>query len=115
MVWVGMDFEDHRVLAPLPWGTVDLPVDQVSQRPIQPGLEHFQEGPSAASLGSLFKHFTTLIVKNFFLISRSTIFQSKATTPCPVPICPCKKSLSSFLIGPLQVLEDCFSLNMEAG
>jgi len=30
-----------------------LPLDQVAQSPIQPGLEHFQGGASTASLGNL--------------------------------------------------------------
>ena len=46
-----------------------LPLDQVTQSPIQPGFECFQEGPSTASLGNQFQCLTTLSVKNFFLIS----------------------------------------------
>jgi len=45
-----------------------LPSDQVAQSSIQPGLEHFQGGAATASLGNLFQCFTTLMVKNFFLI-----------------------------------------------
>ena len=32
--------------------------------------------------------------------SKSTLFQFKATSPCPVTTCPYKKSLPSFPVGP---------------
>jgi len=37
--------------------------------------------------------------------SKSTLFQFKAISPYPVTTCPYKKSLPSFPVGPLQVLE----------
>ena len=40
MVWVGRDVKDHIVPNLLPVG--HLPLDQVAQSPIQPGLEHSQ-------------------------------------------------------------------------
>jgi len=46
-----------------------LLLDQVAESSIQPGLEHFQGGASTASLGNLCQCLTTLMVKNFFLIS----------------------------------------------
>ena len=46
-----------------------LPLDQVSQSPIQPGLECLQGGAAETSLGNLFQCLTALTVKNFFLIS----------------------------------------------
>ena len=43
MIWVGRDIVDH--LAPtLHHGQGHLPLDQVAQSPVQPGLEHFQGG-----------------------------------------------------------------------
>ena len=36
---------------------------------------------------------------------KSTLFQFKTITSCPIATCSCKKSLSSFLEGLLQVLE----------
>jgi len=43
MVWVGSDLKDHLVQPPcLEQG--HLPLDQVAQGSIQPGLEHFQGG-----------------------------------------------------------------------
>ena len=33
--------------------------------------------------------------------------------PCPITTCPCKKSLSSSLLGPLQVLKDCSKVSQE--
>ena len=44
-----------------------LQLDQVAQSPIQPDLS--RDGASATSLGNPFLYFTTLIVKNFFLVS----------------------------------------------
>ena len=41
---------------------------QAAQGPIQPGQEHLQEA-FTTSLGSLFQHLTTLLVKNFPLTS----------------------------------------------
>lgn len=41
MICVGMDVKDCLILTPLPWGYLLL--DQAAQRPIQPGLEHFQQ------------------------------------------------------------------------
>ena len=42
--------------------------DQVAQSPIQPSLECSRDGASITSLGNPFQCFTTLTVKNFFLI-----------------------------------------------
>ncbi|EOA97032.1 hypothetical protein Anapl_17450, partial [Anas platyrhynchos] len=41
MVWVGRDLKDHPVPPPC-HGLGHLPLDQVAQSPIQPGLEHLQ-------------------------------------------------------------------------
>jgi len=41
MVWVGRDLIDHLVPTPL-HGEGHLPLDQVAQSPVQPGLEPFQ-------------------------------------------------------------------------
>ena len=46
-----------------------LPLDQVAQSSIQPGLEHCQGGSSHSFSGQRVQCFTTLMVKNFFLIS----------------------------------------------
>jgi len=40
-------------------------------------------------------------------------YQFKAITPCLVTTCPCQKSLSSFLTGPLQVLEGCNKVSLQ--
>jgi len=50
MVWVGRDLKDHLVPPPLPWQGY-LPLDQVVQSPIQPGLEHCQGGGSHSFSG----------------------------------------------------------------
>ena len=68
MAWVGRDLKDHESPNPLPQAgppTPHLIPDQAAQGPIQLGLEHLQDRASITSLGSLFQHLTTLIVKNF--------------------------------------------------
>jgi len=45
MVWVGRDLTDHLVPTPC-HRQGHLSVDWSAQSPIQPGLEHFQEGVS---------------------------------------------------------------------
>jgi len=67
-------------------------------------LNSAREGAATTSLGNMCQCLTTLTVKNFFLSisSKATLFQFKAITPCPVPTGPCKKSLSSFLAGPIR-------------
>ena len=68
MVRAGRDLKDY--LVPAPWHEQGhLPLDRVAQSSIQSGLEHFQGRASAASLGNLCQCFTTLMVKNFLLIS----------------------------------------------
>ncbi|KAK4808149.1 hypothetical protein QYF61_000129 [Mycteria americana] len=114
LVWVGRDLKDHRVPPPC-HGQGCLPLEQAAQSPIQPGLEHFQGWGIHNFSGNLFQCLTALIVKNFFLISNLnlTFFQFKAITPCPITTCPCQKSLSSFPVGPLQVLEGCYKVSPE--
>jgi len=51
----------------------DVVLDQVAQGPIQNDVETCRDGASAASLGSLFQHLTTLIVKNFPLTSNVSL------------------------------------------
>jgi len=43
MFWIGTDLKDYLVPTPC-HGQGHLPLDQVSQSPMQPGLEHFQGG-----------------------------------------------------------------------
>jgi len=50
MVWVGRDLKDHLVPTPCP-GQGHLPLDQVAQSRIQPGLESFQGGGSHSFFG----------------------------------------------------------------
>ena len=62
-----MDLEDHLFQAPC-YRQVHLPLDQVAQCPVQPGLECFRKGAFTTSLGNLFQCLTTLTLKNVFLI-----------------------------------------------
>jgi len=65
------------------------------EAPSNLALNTAREGAATASLGNLCQCLTTLRVKNFFLMSKPTLFQFKAIAPCPVTPGPCKKSLSS--------------------
>ncbi|KAK4821804.1 hypothetical protein QYF61_003833 [Mycteria americana] len=106
MIWVAKDLKDHLVPTPC-HGQGQLPLDQVAQSPMQPGLEHFQGWGIHNFSGQ------SVPVPHHPLILKCTLSQVKAITPCPVATCPCKKSLSSFLVGPLQVLEGCYKVSPE--
>ena len=72
----------------------------------------FREGAFTTLLGKLFQCLITFTAKNFFLISslkmsKSTLFQFKMISPYPVATHYYEKSLFSFPVGPLQVLEGC--------
>lgn len=41
MGWIGRELKDCLVPTSLPWAE-NLPVGQVTQNPVQPGLEHLQ-------------------------------------------------------------------------
>jgi len=69
MVWVGRDLEDHLVPTPLPWAGTPSTRPGCYPVPSNLALNTAREGAATASLGSLFQCFTTLTVKNFFLIS----------------------------------------------
>jgi len=94
---------------PLCHGQGHLQLDQAAQSPLQPGLEHFQGGGSHSFSGQPVPvpHHPHSEEFPSYIYSKSTVFQFKAMTPCPLPTCPCKMSLPSSLVGPLQVLEGC--------
>ena len=83
-------------------------LDQVAQSPIQPGLERLQGGgihnlpeqPASVSYHLHSKEFLSNIC------CKSTLFQFKAISPCPVTTCPYKNSFPSFPVGTLQILEE---------
>ena len=60
-------------------------------------LNTTNNGASTTSLGNLFHCLATLIIKNIFLISKSTLFQFKTITLCPVFTGPGKSLSPSFL------------------
>jgi len=78
--------------------------DHVAQTPVQPGLEHcqgggsrnFSEQPMPGPHHPQSKEFLS------YIQSKSTLFQFKTITPCPIATCPCKMSLSSSLVGPFR-------------
>lgn len=86
MSWIGRGLKDHLIPTPLPW-TENLLVGQVTQNSIQPGLEHFLRWGvhNLSRQPGLMPH--CLIVKNFFLINKSTLLQVKAIHPCLVTMC----------------------------
>ena len=89
-------------------GQGHLPLDQVAQSPIQPGLETPPQGGGIHSFSGQPLPVPHHPYRKEFLPSvqsKSTLLKFEATAPCPVTPCPCKKSLLGFLIGPLQVLE----------
>jgi len=73
MAWVGRDLKDHE--APTPHHRQGhqpphLIPAQAAQGPIQPGLEHLQGWTGHPQpLSAAVQHLTTLMVKNFPLIS----------------------------------------------
>ena len=96
-------------------GQGHLPLDQVAQSPIQPGVEQFN-GWGIHSLSGQpvpVPHHPQSEEFLPYISSKSTLFRFKAITPCPITMCPCKKSISSFLVGPLHVLEGCCKVSPE--
>ena len=82
-----------------------LQPDQVSQSPVQPGLEHFQGWGFHCLSGQPLPvfhhpHCEKLLA---YIQSKSPLFQFKAITPCPITTCPCH-SPSPALSQPLQAL-----------
>ena len=79
--------------------------------PVQPGLEHFQGGAAAASLGNLGQCLTTLMVKNFFVISGLNL-PSFSLKPLPLVL-----SLHALFKSPspafFWVLEGCPKVSLE--
>ena len=111
-VWVGRDLKDHIVPTPLPRaGTPSTRPGCSNTHPTWDG--HFQ-GWDIHSLSE-----KSVVVPHHphskeclpYFWCKSTLFQIESTTPCPVSACPCKKSLSSLLIGPLQILEGYYKVS----
>ena len=72
MAWVGRDLKDHEAPTPCCRQGHQPPYliqGQAAQGPIQPGLEHFQGWSIHSLSGQPFQHFTTILEKNFPLIS----------------------------------------------
>ncbi|KAK4832092.1 hypothetical protein QYF61_020707 [Mycteria americana] len=90
---------------------IQSPIIRLLKAPSNLALNTSRDGAATTSLGNLFQGLTTLIVKNFFLISNLNL-PSCSLKPLPLP-CPCKKSLSRFLVGPFQVLEGCYKVSSE--
>ena len=82
---------------------------------MQLGLKCIQERFTHNIAGNRFQCLTTYIVKNFFLIS-SLNLPSSSLKPFPLVLlldALCIKSLPSFSVGPLQVLEGLYMVSSE--
>lgn len=105
LYWKGP--KDHLVPTPLLWAG-KLPPDQAARSAIQTDLKCFQGlGYPQLPWESLIQGLTTIIVKNFFLVSNLnySLFSLKAFS-FVLSLCPSKMSISSFLVPcPLYVLE----------
>jgi len=90
-----------------------LQLDQGAQSPIQPDLECFQGWGIYHLSGQPVAVFHRSHCQKFFpnIQSKSTLPQFKTITPCSVTTCPCKKSLSSFLVGPFKYLAGCYQVS----
>jgi len=86
--------------------------NRLLKAPSSLALNTSREGTSTASLGNLCQCLTTLIVKNFFFISHLNLpFFSLKPLPLVLSLhALVKKSLSSFPVGPLRVLEGCYKI-----
>ena len=106
MAWVGRDLKDHQ--APTPYRmqghqTPHLILDQATQGPIQPGLEHLEGWgihnlswqPVPAPHHSHSKELPPDIQPKSSLPQLKTIF------PCPAVIYPCKELTSLLFVGSL--------------
>ena len=85
MVWVGRDLKDHLVQPPC-HGQGHLPLDQVAQSPIQPGLGHCQGWGSHSLSGQPVPVSHHPHSKEFlpYVQSKPTLFQFKAIASSPV-------------------------------
>ena len=81
MVWVGRDLQDHPVPTPLSWAGTPSTSPGCLRAPSNLALSTAREGAATASLGNLC--LTTLLMKNFFLISNLNVpfFSLKSLLP----------------------------------
>jgi len=102
--WFGLEgtFKGHLGPTPSPWQG-HLPLDQVAQSLIQPGLEHFQGGGihNFSGLPVPVSHHphSEEFLSNFQ--SKPILFQFKTIAPCSVTTDLGKKSFSIFVVSPL--------------
>jgi len=104
--WFGLErtFKGHLAQTPCR-EQGHLQLEQAAQSPVQPDLESFQGWGIYALSGQPVPvchhlHCKKFLLYTYLLQSESTLFQFEAITPCPIPPCPCEKSLSSFPVGP---------------
>lgn len=106
MIWIGRDLKNHLLTAPLGGNTL-------IRAPSNHALSTSRDGPCSACLDNLLQCLTTLTANNFFLIFNLNLSSLKIIPPCPVTTCHYKKSLCSFPVGSLWVLEGCYEVSAE--
>ena len=114
--WFGLErtFRGHLAQPPC-HGQGYLPLDQVAQRPIQAGLEQLPGGSNHSFSGQPVPVPHKPHGKECcpYVQCKSTLFQLKATNPCPITPCLCKKSLCRFLVALIHVLEGCYKVSLK--
>ena len=83
MVWVGKDLKYHLVPTPSAMGRNIFHLIRLLRAPSNPPLNTAREGVSTTSLGNLLQCLSTLMVKNFFLISNPNL-PSFSLKPLPL-------------------------------
>ena len=117
MVRVGRHLKDHVVPTPPSMSRDIFHQTRLLRAPANLALNISRVGASTASLGNLFQCLTTLMVKNFLLISNLNLnlpsfwlFWFRTIPSCPITTHPCEKSLSILPVGPVQVLGGCYKV-----
>ena len=113
MVWVRRDLIDYLVPTPLPWAGIPSTRSSCSNpHPTWPWTlpgrgSHSSSGESVPVPHYPHdKKFVPCLICNLNL-------PSHFKTSCLITTCPCKKSLSSFLVGPFQLLEGCYKVSLQ--
>ena len=108
MAWVGSYLKDDPV--PTPAVIRAAPHElRLPRAPSNLALSAFRGG----ALSSPLPHHHTN--KEFLpnISPKSPLFQFKAIPPCPITICPRKKSIPLLFVSSLQVLEGCNEVSLE--
>lgn len=110
MVWVKKELKDHLVLTLLQWEE-SSPTGPGCLECIQPGLKHLQRRGIhiCTAQHTLVPHHPHSIEFLPNIQSKSTLFQFKAIPSYTISTRLWEKSLSSFLVDSLQIVDSCKS------